>query len=215
VRNLSLDDLALYEAIYGDPEMWRELGGLPPQEGLEEKLRRDVASTEAGETWVLVIVPDELPGTAAGSVSIWEHTWEGQTITEIGWMVLPRFQGRGLGTEAVRVVLARARSEGRWDVVHAFPSVTNVRSNAMSRKLGFSLVEELDLVRYRTLRCNHWRLDLRPPTPARRENPSRRNALPGMIRHPVSRVTVGHTPESARSACTCLGPPGFRSRWCR
>jgi GNAT superfamily N-acetyltransferase len=36
-------------------------------------------------------------------------------------MVLPAFQGRGLGSDAVRAVLSKARSEGRWDVVHAFP----------------------------------------------------------------------------------------------
>jgi RimJ/RimL family protein N-acetyltransferase len=136
LRNLSLDDLALYEAIYCDPQMWKDLGGPRPREGLEEKLRRDVATTEAGETWVLVIVPDEEPGTAAGTVAIWENDWEGQPINEIGWMVLPSFQGRVLGTEAVRLALDRARSEGRWDVVHAFPSVTNTRSNAMCRHWG-------------------------------------------------------------------------------
>jgi RimJ/RimL family protein N-acetyltransferase len=162
LRNIEVDDLALYEAIHCDPAMMAELGGPLPREGLAEKLRRDVASTEAGEIWVLKIIPDGEAGTAAGTVALWEHEWKGKRITEIGWMVLPAFQGRGLGSEAVRSVLDRARSEGRWDVVHAFPPVTNPRSNAMCRKMGFTKVEEIDYVfRGRLLRCNHWQLDLR------------------------------------------------------
>jgi hypothetical protein len=33
LRNLSFDDLVLYEAIYCDPEMWRDLGEPRPREG--------------------------------------------------------------------------------------------------------------------------------------------------------------------------------------
>ncbi len=162
LRDIEVDDLALYEAIHCDPAMMAELGGPLPREGLAEKLRRDVASTEAGEIWVLKIIPDEEVGTPAGTVTIWEHELEGQRINEIGWMVLPAFQGRGVGSEAVRSVLDRARSEGRWDVVHAFPPVANPRSNAMCRKMGFTKVEEIDYVfRGRILRCNHWELELK------------------------------------------------------
>jgi RimJ/RimL family protein N-acetyltransferase len=161
LRNLELGDLPLYEAIHCDPRMMEHLGGPLPREGLEEKLARDVATTEAGETWVLVIVPDDDPEAAAGSITIWTHHEHGEPINEMGWMVLPEYQGRGLGKEAVRMALDRARAEGRWDVVHAFPPVSNERSNAMCRTFGFSLVETRDYqFRDRTLTCNHWRLDL-------------------------------------------------------
>jgi RimJ/RimL family protein N-acetyltransferase len=162
LRNITADDLDLYEAIYRDPQMMEHVGGPRPREGLAEKLARDAASTESGEIWLFKIIPDEDPGTAAGTVVIWEHEWNGRSINEIGWMVLPRFQGRGLGSEAVRTVLRRARSESRWDVVHAFPAISNARSNAMCRKMGFSKIEEWEFqLPDRVLRCNHWRLDLR------------------------------------------------------
>src|SRR6266498_3072907 len=54
LRNLSMHDLWLYEAIHCDPGMMEHLGGPLPREGLPEKLERDVATTEAGET----LVPD-------------------------------------------------------------------------------------------------------------------------------------------------------------
>lgn len=55
----------------------------------------------------------------------------------------------------------RARSEGRREVMHAFPGVTNGPSNGICRKLVFSMQEEVQ-VEYvgRRLRCNHWVLDL-------------------------------------------------------
>jgi RimJ/RimL family protein N-acetyltransferase len=167
LRNISNDDLPLYEAIHCDPRMMEHLGGPLPKEGLREKLQRDVATTEADETWVFVILPDDDPVTPAGTVTVWEHSEHGESINEIGWMVLPPFQGRGLGSEAVRAVLQKARAEGRWDVLHAFPPVNNPRSNAMCRKMGFELIGEGHYeFRGRPLRCNHWRLDLRANGPA-------------------------------------------------
>ncbi len=138
------------------------LGGPLPKEGLAEKLQRDAATTASGETWVLVIVPKEDPSAAAGTVTIWTHEAHGDPINEIGWMVLPPYQGRGIGKAAVRAALDRARAEERWGVVHAFPPVTNERSNAMCRSLGFELLGAREFrFRGRPLTCNRWRLDLR------------------------------------------------------
>lgn len=160
LRDISMDDLALYEGMLTDPVMMSELGGPRPREGLEEKLRRIVDDARAGRIWYFTIIP--AAGASAGTVCIWDHPWKGDTITEIGWMVLPEFQGRGIAGEAVRLTLQRARSEGRWRVIHAFPGVTNGPSNGICRKLGFSKMEELDITSWGgTLRCNHWVLDLR------------------------------------------------------
>jgi RimJ/RimL family protein N-acetyltransferase len=165
LRDITMDDLALYESLLTDPDTMSELGGPLPREGLEKKLRRIVEEVETGKTWYLTIIQDA--GTAAGSVCIWDHAWNGETINEIGWMVLPEFQGRGLATQAVRSILRRARSERRWDVIHAFPATTNVPSNAICRGAGFSMLGETD-IEYagRILHCNHWRVDIRSASPA-------------------------------------------------
>ena len=39
----------------------------------------------------------------------------GTELSEIGWMVLPEFQGQGVGKRAVRAVLELARDEDRWE----------------------------------------------------------------------------------------------------
>lgn len=166
LRDIEIEDLAFYESMLCDPIMMAELGGPLPR-GQSEKVRSIVDSVLDGSVWYYKIMPDDAPDTPAGTVCIWEHTWNGKSISEIGWMVLPAFQGRGLASEAVRSVLDKARSEARWDLVHAFPATSNGPSNAICRMMGFSKIEELDYeYAGRILRCNHWRVDLRPAGPA-------------------------------------------------
>jgi RimJ/RimL family protein N-acetyltransferase len=154
LRPLTRKDLRLYERIYTDPRMWAELGGVLEQD-IAAKLERDVASVEADRHWVLVIVTDQ--GNTAGTVSLWGHEWEGETIDEIGWMVLPEAQGLGLAGAAVAEALRRAAEATRWQLLHAFPATTNAPSNAVCRKHGFALRGPIDyLYRERTLCVNHW-----------------------------------------------------------
>jgi len=44
---------------------------------------------------------------------MWSHDDDGEHLSEIGWMVLPPFQGRGLGKRAVRALLELSRDEER------------------------------------------------------------------------------------------------------
>jgi RimJ/RimL family protein N-acetyltransferase len=75
-------------------------------------------------------------------------------------MVLPEFQGQGLGKAAVRALLQRAGEENRWGTVHAFPGVTNAASNGICRSLGFTLVGQENVTfSDRVLRTNHWLID--------------------------------------------------------
>jgi RimJ/RimL family protein N-acetyltransferase len=161
LRDITMDDLPMYRRSLTEPVMLTHLGGHPPPQDLSEKLRNIVDDVEKGTVWFSVIVPDADPGVAAGSVCIWDHEWNGENIAEMGWMVLPEYQGRGLATEAVRSMLRRAQVENRWKVVHAFPAVTNAPSNAICRKTGFEKLEEVNVEGWGgTLRCNHWRIDL-------------------------------------------------------
>lgn len=161
LRDISMDDLPLYERVLTDPRMMAHLGGPLPTEGLEEKLRGIVEQVRDGDTWFSVIVADGEERADAGWVCIWTHDEHGEPINEMGWMVAPEFQGRGLANRAVQAMLDRARSEDRWGVVHAFPGADNAPSNAICRRAGFSLIGEGDFeYAGRPLRCNRWRIDL-------------------------------------------------------
>jgi RimJ/RimL family protein N-acetyltransferase len=158
-------ELALYSdadawltvAIECDPRMMSELGGpITPEEAAEAHRRR--VATVASDPWwfTIVLEPGERP---VGMLGVWRSEDEGKPVDEIGWMVLPAYQGRGIATAALRMLLDRARDDPRFERVHAFPAVSNAPSNALCRKFGFSLAGERDVeFRGRRLRCNHWEL---------------------------------------------------------
>jgi RimJ/RimL family protein N-acetyltransferase len=161
LRNVELGDVDLYLRMRCDPVMMSELGGPQPREGIAAKVQRDVAEAESDRAWIcMVVVGDAVDAPVAGSVVIWSNVDHGEPFSEIGWMVLPEFQGRGLGKAAVRSLLERAREADRWGVVHAFPGVTNAPSNGICRTLGFTLVGEQDIdFADRVFRSNHWQID--------------------------------------------------------
>ena len=152
-------DLALLERLMGDPQMTEHLGGPEPPEKILRRHARYLALDGPGQMFAITVDPT---GAAAGSVGYWELAWQGETCWETGWNVLPEFQGRGVATRATALVVARAGADGTYRRIHAFPAVDNGPSNAVCRKVGFSLLGECE-VEYpagRMMRANDWVLDL-------------------------------------------------------
>jgi RimJ/RimL family protein N-acetyltransferase len=159
----SEDDLELLRRI-NVPAMKTHLGGPESEEKVLARHQRyvDIGGTGTGQMFRIVVLPE---GEAAGSVGYWDRVWQDEPVYELGWSVLPSYQGRGVATAAAKAVVAHARAERKHRYLHAFPSVHNPASNAICRKLGFRFVAEVDF-EYppgTIMRSNDWRLDLIPP----------------------------------------------------
>jgi RimJ/RimL family protein N-acetyltransferase len=154
------DDLPILEQTLGDPEVTKYLGGPESHEKLVERQEKYERLADSGEGRMFRIV-DEATGEAVGSVGYWDKDWRGQ-VYEIGWMVVPAFQGRGIGSAATAQAIAVAASDAKHRYVHASPSVENAPSNAICRKLGFTLLgeHEFEYPPGSFMQCNDWRLDL-------------------------------------------------------
>jgi len=166
LRDWQEGDLPLLEASMGDPEMTRFLGGPESPEQIAARHGRYVALAGTGTGHMLVILADA-DREPVGSVGFWDKEWQGEMIYEMGWSVLPAYQGRGIASRATSLALERARGEGRHRYVHAFPSVENAGSNAICRKVGFTLLGEFNF-EYppgHPMRCNDWAFDLVAPMP--------------------------------------------------
>ncbi|MBD0669918.1 GNAT family N-acetyltransferase [Streptomyces sp. CBMA156] len=173
-------DLALLRRV-NTPEMKKHVGGPESEEHLLVRHRRylDFVPSGLGCMYRIVLLPEGVPtgagtaveaaaaGTAAaeavGTVGYGTRTWEGRTVHEMGWNVLPGFQGRGIAVAATRAAVAAARREAAHRHLHAFPSVDNPASNAVCAKAGFTLLGETDFEfpPGRFMRSNNWRVDLR------------------------------------------------------
>ncbi|MFI9424079.1 GNAT family N-acetyltransferase [Streptomyces achromogenes] len=163
LRDVSPGDVDAYVRMRCDPVMMADLGGPLPREGMADKVGRDVRQAAAGLAWIKMIVPDPgRPDVVAGTVTIWSHDTGDGPLSEIGWMVLPEFQGRGLGKHAVRALLEQARDQDRWGVVHAFPAIGNAASNGICRSVGFRFQGETEVdFAGRVIQANHWTVDPR------------------------------------------------------
>ncbi|OWP55972.1 MAG: hypothetical protein B2I17_08295 [Thermoplasmatales archaeon B_DKE] len=64
----------------------------------------------------------------------WETEWKGENGWETGWFVIPEFQGKGIATAAVRILIGQLARLNR-DPIFAYPSVNNEASNAMCGNL--------------------------------------------------------------------------------
>jgi RimJ/RimL family protein N-acetyltransferase len=163
------DDLALLVRL-NTPEMTEHLGGPETDEQVLVRHERYVAAARSGivrETdreyrafiFKAVVEPE---GADAGNVNFWDREWKGEQVYEMGWAVVPEFQGRGIASAMVAQAVELARATNRRPAVHAFPSVDNPPSNGVCRKAGFTLVGEgrFEYPKGHWMQCNDWRLEL-------------------------------------------------------
>jgi RimJ/RimL family protein N-acetyltransferase len=150
-------DRGLTVALERDAEVMAHLGGPTSEERLAVVHRRRAEITEPDELYFVI----EEDGESAGQIGVWRSAHGGEAIHEVGWIVLPRFQGRGIATAALEELLARVRGVPSVERVHAFPATANAPSNALCRRFGFELIEPLEIThRGQALSCNHWALDV-------------------------------------------------------
>jgi RimJ/RimL family protein N-acetyltransferase len=154
-------DLPLLERLMGDPHMTEHLGGPENTNQLRERQGR-YERLEGGDRMFKIVEVDG--GEGAGSVGYWAKEWREEQVYEIGWMVVPEFQGRGIAVTATAQAIELAEHDGKHRHLHAFPNVDNAPSNAICRKLGFELLEacEFEFPKGHVMTCNDWRLKLRP-----------------------------------------------------
>jgi RimJ/RimL family protein N-acetyltransferase len=141
-------------------EMTTFLGGPEPDAALVKRHERILATAAGAGRMFLIMVP----GTPepVGSVGYWDKEWLGGTVYEMGWKVMPGFQGRGLAVTATVAAVGLAAAERRHRWAHAYPRVDNAASNAVCRKAGFALLGEcpFEYPKGHPITCNDWRYDL-------------------------------------------------------
>jgi RimJ/RimL family protein N-acetyltransferase len=155
----SEEDLPLLEKLLGDPEMMEYLGGPESPEQILRRHRRYVALWESDTDRMFKVV---WGSEAVGSVGYWRKSWHERLIYETGWLILPAYQGKGIATKATAAAIEQAGQEAKFPFMHAFPSVENDASNAICRKLGFTLLEtsKVEYPPGHSMTVNDWRLDL-------------------------------------------------------
>ncbi len=157
-------DLELTLALETDPDVMKELGGPSTREQLLPVHARRLQSEARGGMWMVITLAGDglTEPRRVGQIGVFRSRTGGEEgPDEVGWSVLPAYQGRGVASRALALLLELLRGRGEPEVVHAFPGVGNAPSNALCEKLGFELLGQISVThRGQLLRCNEWRLRL-------------------------------------------------------
>jgi RimJ/RimL family protein N-acetyltransferase len=153
-------DLPLLERLMEDPGMTEHLGGPENSAKLHERHSR-YQRVEVGDRMFRIV--DVASGAGIGSVGFWTKGWHDEQVYEVGWMVVPEFQGRGVAAGATALAIELAKRDNEHRFMHAFPAVGNAPSNAICRSLGFEFLDvcDIEFPKGHFMTCNDWRLNLR------------------------------------------------------
>ena len=158
---ITAEDEDLAVRLECDPVMMLHIGGARPEADVRASHQRRLALMAQGAAHMYKIVAEN-SAEVLGTIGLWKIDWAGPHTYEMGWFVLPEHQGKGVATEAARLILAQARANPEVNAIHAYPAVTNTASNAIARKIGMENQGEFDNEGFAgVLRCHDWRIDLR------------------------------------------------------
>jgi RimJ/RimL family protein N-acetyltransferase len=155
---ITAEDEDLAVRLECDPQMMFHIGGPRLEADVRAAHQRRLNLMEKGQARMYKIVAED-SDEVLGTIGIWKIDWESPQSYEMGWFVLPEYQGKGIATEAARLIISKARSDSEVRHIHAYPAVTNAASNAIARKIGMQNLGEFDNEGFAgVLRCNNWRI---------------------------------------------------------
>ncbi|MES2069818.1 MAG: GNAT family N-acetyltransferase [Pseudomonadota bacterium] len=139
LRPLTPQDAGQIHKLRSDPAVNAYIGravstGVPEAAAFIEKIRA-LISEHQGMYWGISLrqYPDLI-----GTICYWNFDLENAAI-EIGYELLPEFQGRGLMSEAVKRVIAYGFEEMQAKIITAFLSTDNKSSVALLENAQFKL----------------------------------------------------------------------------
>ncbi|MGH8993152.1 MAG: GNAT family N-acetyltransferase [Acidimicrobiia bacterium] len=101
---------------------------------------------------------ERVTGALVGRAGLHRPGWEDWPGVEVGWTLHPRHWGKGYATEAGARAVAWAFEHLGLSEVFSVILPTNRRSQAVARRLGFSLLEERTLSFFPTRPHGIWHL---------------------------------------------------------
>jgi len=142
LRRLLLTDAAEIYQLRSDVKV-AALTGKAPYQSLDDaiayinKIDHLVNNNES----IYWVIAEQENGPMIGAVCLWDFNTETKTI-EMGYELLPAFQGKGIMQEAIPRVLKYAFEVMGVQTIVAFPSSDNPPSVKLLERLNFDLVQE-------------------------------------------------------------------------
>lgn len=135
VRRYTADDLDLLVRLHGDPRVMRFTGGTIDRARSEEMLREKILAYYEEHPGLGVWATHERATGAYVGMHLLNHM-RGESIVQVGYMLLPECWGRGYATEMAARLLRYGFVELGLPVIHAITDLPHVDSQRVLLKIG-------------------------------------------------------------------------------
>jgi [ribosomal protein S5]-alanine N-acetyltransferase len=141
LRRMEMSDVDSLMGIFSDPVAMRYYPATKSRREVEEWVRWTLGSyrDHSFGLWIAVLKDS---GEFAGQCGLTVQEVEGKEEVEIGYLFLRRFWGRGLATEAARVVRDHGFALG-YDRLISIIDPGNLASRRVAEKTGLTLEKEV------------------------------------------------------------------------
>nr|WP_294875647.1 GNAT family N-acetyltransferase [uncultured Pedobacter sp.] len=137
LRELSAQDALQIHALRSDPKI-AAMTGRTPSTGIEDAMAHiykigKLIENNASIYWAISLLDSP---SLIGTICLWNFDTE-NAIAEIGYELLPDFQGKGFMREAIAAVIKYGFEELKIKTITAFPSANNISSVKVLKMAGF------------------------------------------------------------------------------
>ncbi len=129
-------DWSLFQRLHSDPNIISLCFDPPGEQQLKEKFSSRLKTwTPDSEHWLCLVIRDALTQQPIGITGFsLQHN-----IAEVGYLLLPKFYGKQLGTETLEAVIHWAHKQHQIRQFSAIVTEGNIASERVLEKCGFTL----------------------------------------------------------------------------
>ena len=142
LRELRLDDAEEIFRLRSNKEV-NDLIDRPSAKTIDDAIEfirkiQAIAVNHGVIMWVITLIGD---AKLIGTILYWHIEWE-KNKAEIGYELLPEYQGKGIMTEALEKVVEFGFEQLKFKIINADPNKKNDKSIRLLEKLGFKLTDK-------------------------------------------------------------------------
>ena len=144
IRDYHTEDQRFIEDLWFDPQMNRYMGD-PLREYADEKYYEALSQMEDNEDGYYLIIRMKDSGERMGTCCMFPD--EDRTTYDIGYTIDRRYWRMGYGSEAIQLLIHWIKEHG-GKAVTCEVAVDNATSNALIRKMGFSVWKDAEFKKW-------------------------------------------------------------------
>lgn len=144
LRRMNHDDINDLFEMRNDPRMIEDTDSIIDETKEDTRAYIDKMNKGVDEgKWIIWAIEDKSSNKVIGSISVWNFN-EKENSGELGYGIMPAFQGKGFMKEALFAVVEFSFKAMKLKFLDAYTEENNLSSNKLLEKCGFQEVDRVD-----------------------------------------------------------------------